>query len=83
MLLAVADEALPDLSCRLALNGLEESVMLITAESIWHLGKDKAFIPAELCFISKALIGSGPIINIPKGTTRTSNRSVLNNQDFC
>lgn len=83
MLFSAVDAALPDPSCRLELNDLEESVMLITVESIWHLGKDKALTPAELCLISEALTGSGPVVNIPKGTIRTSNRSVSNNQHYC
>lgn len=33
--------------------------MVITADSIWHLGKDKSFTPAEFCFNLQALTGFG------------------------
>lgn len=53
--MAVPGAALCVTSCGPELNELEESVMVITAESIWHPGKDKPFTPAELCFNSQAL----------------------------
>lgn len=70
--MAVPGAALPVPSCGLELNELEESVMVITAESIWHLGRDKPFTPAELCFNSKALTGLGLRMNTPDSTTTNS-----------
>ncbi len=43
--------------------------MVITAESIWYLGRDKSFTPAELCFNTQALTGFGLRMNTPDGTT--------------
>lgn len=60
-------------SCGLQPNELEESFMVITAESIWHLGRAEPFKPAELYFYSPASQGESPVIKTPESAAGKPN----------